>query len=108
MRMPCGLKPPLPKGLVPPVPIHLLPPSWRSCCSSRRFERLHQLVPAHLFDRGFLFGREFKLQRLLEPVERQLGLEVGQHLDARLEVGGKGAVELVELGFVLDQAGARG
>jgi hypothetical protein len=69
-------------------------------------ERLHQLVPAHLLDLGLLLRAELELQHLAQPVERDVAGEVGEHLHA-LEVGGKGAVELVEVGLVLDQRGAR-
>jgi hypothetical protein len=66
---------------------------------------LHQLVPAHLLDRGLFLRRELELELLLQPFERNVLREVGQHLDA-LEVGGERAVELVEQGLVLDQRGA--
>ena len=69
-------------------------------------QRLHQFVPAHLLDRRLLFGRKLELELLLQPLQRDVLGEVGEQLDA-LEVGGKGAIELVELRFVLDQRGAR-
>ncbi len=69
-------------------------------------QRLHELVPAHLLDGGFLLGREFALQDLAQPVGGHLLAEVGHHLDA-LEVGAERAVELVEVLLVLDQDGAR-
>ena len=69
-------------------------------------QRLHQLVPAHLLDRRLLFGREFELERLAQPLERDVLAEVGEQLHA-LEVGRERAVELVEVRLVLDQRGAR-
>jgi hypothetical protein len=68
-------------------------------------QRLHQLVPAHLLDLGLLLGAEFELQVLAQPLQRHFLGEVGQHLHA-LEIGAEGPVELVEVGFVLDQRGA--
>ncbi len=68
-------------------------------------ERFHQLVPAHLLDGGLLLGRQLFLEHLAQPVGGDFLGEVGQHLDA-LEVGGEGAVELVEVLLVLDQRGA--
>ena len=68
-------------------------------------QRLHQLVPAHLLDRGLFFGAEFEFERLAQPLQRHVLREVGQQLDA-FEVRREGAVELVEMRFVLDQRGA--
>ncbi|MPM87405.1 hypothetical protein SDC9_134501 [bioreactor metagenome] len=70
------------------------------------FQRLHQIVPAHLLDGGDLLGRELALQRLAQPFQRKLLAQVGNHLHA-LEVGRERAVELVEVLLVLDQDGAR-
>ena len=67
------------------------------------FERVHQLVPAHGLDSGFLFGAQLFLQHLLEPVGRQLFLPIGEHLHA-LEIRAKGLVKLVKQLFVFDQA----
>ena len=69
-------------------------------------ERLHQLVPAHLLDLGFVLGAELELEVLAQPVQRHFFGEVDQHLDA-LEVGAESTVELVIQGLVLDQRGAR-
>ena len=69
-------------------------------------QRLHQLVPAHLLDRRLLFGRQLELERLAQPLERNVLAEVGEQLHA-LEVGRERAVELVELRLVLHQRGAR-
>ena len=70
------------------------------------FQRLHQFVPAHLLDGGLFLGGELQLQRLAQPLQRHVLGEVGQQLHP-LEVGGEGAVELVEVRLVLDQGGAR-
>jgi len=69
-------------------------------------QRRHQLFPAHLLDRGLVGGAEFEFQGLAQPVQRHFLGEVGKQLYA-LEVGREGAVELVELHFVLHQRGAR-
>ena len=70
------------------------------------FQRLHQLVPAHLLDGGFLLGREFVFQNLAQPVGRDLLGEVGHQFDA-FEVSTKGAVKLVVVLLVLHQGQAR-
>ena len=62
----------------------------------------HQLVPAHFFDGGFLFGCEFVFKGLFKPLQRHVGGEVGQHFHA-FEIGAKGFIELIEMLFVLHQ-----
>src|SRR5213075_1183563 len=44
-------------------------------------QRLHQLVPAHLLDRGLLFGAELEFELLLQPLERDVLREVGEQFD---------------------------
>ena len=68
-------------------------------------QSVHQLVPAHLLDGGFLLGGEFFLEDFFEPVERHFFGEVGQHFHT-LEVSAESLVELVEVLFVLDHHGA--
>src|SRR3990167_7053615 len=53
------------------------------------FYRLHEFVPAHLLDGGFLLGRELVLQDLAQPVGRDLFGEIGHQLHS-LEVGARG------------------
>ena len=89
------------------MPIILLPPSWRSFCSSKRFFSVSISSSQPIFSiLAFSSGVSSSSSFLLQPLERDVLGEVGQHLDA-LEVGGEGAVELVEVGLVLDQRGAR-
>jgi len=68
-------------------------------------ELLHQLVPAQLFQLGFLLGRQVLLHQHLQPFLGDVGVQSGNVGDA-LEVFAEGLVELVVVGFVLDQAGA--
>lgn len=68
-------------------------------------ELFHQRVPAELVELGFFFGAEVLVHHRLQPFLGQVDLQPGNLLDA-LEVLPKGLVEAVEMGFVLDQAGA--
>src|SRR5690606_10265828 len=69
-------------------------------------EHLHELVPAVLFERGLLFGRELLLEFLDQPLE-------GDFLALRIQGGdlavvrGKGAIVAVEERVVLHQRHAR-
>ena len=69
------------------------------------FQGVHQLVPAHFFDGGFLLRGEFVFQDFFQPFHGHIGGEIGQHFNA-FEIRAKGFVELVEMLFVLDQSGA--
>jgi hypothetical protein len=70
------------------------------------FEGLHQLVPAELFELRALGVGQVFLHRLLQPLFGDQDVHSGQRFDA-LEVLAEGAIELVEVGLVLDQNGAR-
>jgi hypothetical protein len=68
------------EGLVPPVPIHLLPPSWRSFCSSRRFLSVSISSSQPIFSMAaFSSGLSSFSSTFLQPVQRNLLAEVGQH-----------------------------
>ena len=69
------------------------------------FERLHEFVPTHLLDLGFVFSAELKLQVFAQPFKRNVFGEVGHHFDA-FEVRREGAVKLVVMLFVFHQHAA--
>jgi hypothetical protein len=68
-------------------------------------EFLHQLVPAELFQLGLFLGRQMLFHHHLQPFFGDVGFKAG-NLRHALEVLAEGAVELVVVRFVLDQAGA--
>ncbi len=68
-------------------------------------EFLHQLVPAELFQLGLFLGRQVLLHQHLQPFFGDVGFQAGD-VGHALEVFAEGLVELVVVGFVLDQAGA--
>jgi hypothetical protein len=70
------------------------------------FEGFHQLVPAELFEPGAFGVGQVLLHRLPQPLFGDQYVHPRQRLDS-LEVLAESAVELVEVGFVLDQDGTR-
>jgi hypothetical protein len=103
MRMPCGLKPLAPKGrgAAGAYPLAAAFVAFLLLFKTL-LQRFHELVPAHLLDLRFFLGAEFKLEVFAQPFQRDVFGEIGQHLHA-LEVGGKGAVELVVVLLVFHQ-----
>src|SRR5688572_328531 len=70
-------------------------------------QRLHQLLPAaERLDLLLFLLREGELDLLQQPFQRDLRLYARDGLDPLPELG-EGAVELVEIGLVLHQRGAR-
>ena len=69
-------------------------------------ELLHELVPAEFFELCFFFRREMLLHHLAQPVFRNVGFKAGDFRHT-MKITAKGAVELVVVRLVLDEAGAR-
>src|SRR5450830_433012 len=69
-------------------------------------QTVHQFIVAEFFQLRFLLVREFALHAFEQPVQRDRRIRFKGCIDA-LEILREGAVELVEMGFILDQGQAR-